>query len=59
MRPDGVWRTSTHSGGKACVEVATRRGQVAVRDSKDPRGPVLWFEPDTWRAFVGSVAAAD
>lgn len=27
---------------------------VAVRDSKDPTGPVLAFTPDAWRAFVGS-----
>lgn len=60
MRPDGAWRKSTHSAGSGnCVEVATRRGQVAVRDSKDPRGPVLWFDPNTWRAFVGSVAGTD
>ncbi|MFI2646499.1 DUF397 domain-containing protein [Micromonospora fulviviridis] len=28
---------------------------VAVRDSKDPSGPVLTFDPASWRA---SVAAA-
>lgn len=27
-------------------------GVVAVRDSKDPHGPVLAFAPDAWRAFV-------
>ncbi|MET8261816.1 DUF397 domain-containing protein [Micromonospora sp. NPDC005553] len=51
------WRKSTRSNGSggACVEVASNLpGLVAVRDSKDPTGPVLVFAPDTWRAFVGS-----
>ncbi|MET7708896.1 DUF397 domain-containing protein [Micromonospora sp. NPDC005413] len=45
------WRKSVRSGpdGGNCVE-------VAVRDSKDPTGPVLAFTPDAWRAFVGSDA---
>ncbi|MDW5328727.1 DUF397 domain-containing protein [Plantactinospora sp. KLBMP9567] len=50
-----VWRTSTRSGGNggACVEVADNLpGVVAVRDSKDPTGPVLAFRPDSWRIFV-------
>ncbi|MFI6233864.1 DUF397 domain-containing protein [Micromonospora sp. NPDC050784] len=51
------WRKSTRSNGSggACVEVAANLpGLVAVRDSKDPVGPVLVFPPDAWRAFVGS-----
>ncbi|WP_433535214.1 DUF397 domain-containing protein [Micromonospora sp. CA-249363] len=50
------WRKSTRSNGSggACVEVADNLpGLVAVRDSKDPDGPVLVFEPGAWRAFVG------
>ncbi|WMF04564.1 DUF397 domain-containing protein [Micromonospora robiginosa] len=30
---------------------------VGVRDSKDPSGPALAFEPTSWRAFVAQVAA--
>ena len=49
-----VWRRSTscdHNG--ACVEVAGLDERVvAVRDSKDPSGPVLIFGTDAWRAFV-------
>ncbi|MFC6882773.1 MULTISPECIES: DUF397 domain-containing protein [Actinomadura] len=39
----GVWRKSSHSGsnGGDCVELAYVRDAVAVRDSKDPGGPVL------------------
>ena len=49
-----VWRKSTRSGPWTdnCVEVAFIDGTVAVRDSKDPTGPVLVFTPGEWDAFV-------
>jgi Domain of unknown function (DUF397) len=48
-----AWRKSTRSNdGGNCVEVAKTSGAVAVRDSKDPTGPVLVFTPDAWRAFI-------
>jgi hypothetical protein len=53
-----VWRKSSLSNGNggACVEVADNlTGLVAVRDSKDPHGPVLTFSPDQWRAFTGGI----
>ncbi|GAA3348027.1 DUF397 domain-containing protein [Amorphoplanes nipponensis] len=49
------WHKSTRSGsnGGDCVEVAGNLpGVVAVRDSKDPDGPVLIFGRDTWAAFI-------
>ncbi|WP_341720881.1 DUF397 domain-containing protein [Micromonospora sp. FIMYZ51] len=49
------WRKSTKSGGNGgnCVEVADNLSDVvAVRDSKDPAGPVLTFGPVAWRAFL-------
>ncbi|MBG0814835.1 DUF397 domain-containing protein [Planomonospora sp. ID82291] len=51
------WRKSSYStDGGNCVEVAGNLpGVVAVRDSKDPDGPVLTFSPDQWRAFTGGV----
>ncbi|MFC6882772.1 MULTISPECIES: DUF397 domain-containing protein [Actinomadura] len=38
-----VWRKSSRSGsnGGACVELATIGDVVAVRDSKDPGGPMI------------------
>ncbi|MBE1491137.1 DUF397 domain-containing protein [Plantactinospora soyae] len=57
---DARWRKSTRSGtnGGNCVEVADNLpGVVAVRDSKDPTGPVLNFGPAAWRAFVGQAAS--
>ncbi|MDW5329721.1 DUF397 domain-containing protein [Plantactinospora sp. KLBMP9567] len=52
------WRKSTRSNstGGDCVEVADNlAGVVAVRDSKDPSGPVLSFGPDAWRIFVSDL----
>ena len=39
-----------------CVEVANLSGgQIGVRDSKNPEGPVLRFTHDEWHAFIGGV----
>ena len=46
------WRKSSHSGNNGCVEVAFIQDQVAVRDSKDPSGPVLVFNAHEWFAFI-------
>lgn len=50
-----VWRKSARSSstGQNCVEVATSRaGLVAVRDSKDPAGPMLVLSSWDWETFV-------
>ncbi|MFI2711820.1 DUF397 domain-containing protein [Micromonospora sp. NPDC018662] len=49
------WRKSSHSGDEgACVEMAPLSATVAVRDSKDPTGPVLVFPPAAWAAFTAA-----
>jgi Domain of unknown function (DUF397) len=54
-----VWRKSSWSGGNGnCVEAAANLpGIVAVRDSKDPDGPVLAFSTAEWRTFTAGVKA--
>jgi len=50
------WRKSTRSSGPLggnCVEVASFDGGMAVRDGKNPTGPVLLFTTAEWDAFVG------
>jgi Domain of unknown function (DUF397) len=51
------WRKSSFSYVNGdCVEVAGRTGgPVSVRDSKNPSGAVLAFDPVQWHAFVGGV----
>jgi hypothetical protein len=46
------WQKSTYSGINGCIEVAFRDGRVAIRDSKDPQGPVLVFSAVEWHAFL-------
>ena len=52
---------STYSSGDAhgeCVEVARNiPTTIAVRDSKQPNGPLLQLTPTTWTAFTAHVGA--
>lgn len=50
------WRKSSRSSdtGTNCVEVAFVPDAVAVRDSKDPNGPMLTFSTSTFAAFLTS-----
>jgi hypothetical protein len=52
-----IWRKSTRSqgGGENCVEVAAIARAVAIRDSKDPYGPVYVMRSDAFRALVGRI----
>ncbi len=50
-----AWRKSTLSAHNGCVEVAFVDDHVAVRDSKDRRGPVLVFTRTEWTAFVAGI----
>ncbi|MEV6945910.1 DUF397 domain-containing protein [Streptomyces sp. NPDC051172] len=49
------WRKSSYSGdqGGNCLEVAeSPHSTIAIRDSKNPAGPVLTLRPDAFRRFV-------
>ena len=48
-----VWRKSSASaGGGECVEVASWKSSVLVRDSGSPSVAVLEFPQVRWRQFV-------
>lgn len=49
-----MWRKSSRSGSEGnCVEVARPAPPVtAVRDSKNPTGPVLIFPTPAWTRFL-------
>lgn len=56
-----AWRKSRQSSSQTqeCVEVAPTERAVAVRDSKDPDGPVLTFATHAWGAFLTTLKARD
>jgi hypothetical protein len=50
-----AWRKSSFSGPNSddCVEVAhLPGGGRAIRDSKNPNGPILELTPVQWAAFL-------
>ncbi|WP_084219845.1 DUF397 domain-containing protein [Spirillospora albida] len=53
------WRKSSRSAsnGAECVELAGVSGAVAVRDSKDPDGPVLLLTRAALRTAMKAVPA--
>jgi hypothetical protein len=54
------WRKSSYSGdeGGQCVEIAeTPHTTIAVRDSKNPAGPILTLGPAAFSTFVNWTAA--
>jgi len=63
------WRKSSYSGNGSCVEVAPvpgtdsaaaeARDVIAVRDSKDLRGPALTFTTRQWRSFAAGIKAGE
>jgi hypothetical protein len=48
-----AWRKSSWSTSQSnCVEVALSEVLTAVRDSKNPAGPVLAFPVSSWAEFL-------
>ena len=51
-----AWRKSKRSQqGADCVEVAALPNGVAVRDSKNPDGPMLTFRTPAFAALLESI----
>lgn len=53
------WRKSSYSGdeGGNCVEVAEATSVIAIRDSKNPAGPILNLDPAAFSTFVNWTSA--
>lgn len=53
------WRKSSRSTGQGgnCVEVAGLTGRIAVRDSKNPNGPILAFDTPAFATFLRMIKA--
>ena len=43
-------QASTHNG--QCIEIASAPGKIAIRDSKDPDGPILVYTSAEFNAFL-------
>jgi hypothetical protein len=55
-----AWRKAKRSIGNGdCVEIAPVSGNIAVRDSKDPAGPVLRYSADAWKMFLSEAGQGD
>lgn len=53
------WRKSSRSGdeaGSECVEVAFVGAATALRDSKNPNGPVLVLPAPGWASLLGATS---
>ena len=58
----GNWRRSTRCGGGDCVEVAQAPrppGDIVIRDSADPTGPILMFPRQAFVDFTDAVKAGE
>jgi Domain of unknown function (DUF397) len=43
-------QSSSHNG--QCVEIASAASKIAIRDSKDPDGPILVYTTAEFKAFL-------
>jgi hypothetical protein len=50
-------QASTHNG--ACIEIASAIGNIAMRDSKDPGGPILVYTPAEFSAFLDGARSGE
>jgi hypothetical protein len=48
-----TWVKALYSGSNGqCVEIASSAGKIAIRDSKDPDGPILVYTTGEFKAFL-------
>jgi hypothetical protein len=50
-----TWVKSNRCDTNACTEVADLGGEVGLRNSDDPDGPVVPFSKETWANFLAAV----
>ena len=57
---DLPWQKASASGTNGCVELAPLEdGGVAVRDAKNPAGPVLAFTRHEWSCFLDGMGKGE
>ncbi|HEY8984344.1 MAG TPA: DUF397 domain-containing protein [Streptomyces sp.] len=62
--PEAAWFKSSYSGSdqSTCVEVADVRrdfDEVAIRDSKNPRGPVILLSSAPFTSLIDHLRSTD
>jgi|ADGO01.1.fsa_nt_gi Domain of unknown function (DUF397). len=57
METEPLWRKSRRCESGACVEFAAFGGDAAIRDSTDPRGPILRFPRAEWVTFLDRITS--
>jgi hypothetical protein len=55
FREVSIWRVSSWSAGGNCIEVATRKSNVQVRDTKNRSLGLLSFPSTAWEDFIRAV----
>ena len=45
-------KAHSSSANGACIEIASATGNIAIRDSKDPNGPILVYTQSEFSAFL-------
>ena len=60
-RSEARWiKSSASNGNGTCVEAASvKEGEILVRNSRDPEGPVLSFTKAEWVAFLAGAKAGE
>jgi hypothetical protein len=54
---DLIWRVSSKSNGKECVEVGQTEAAVIVRDTKNRDCGLLSFPSTAWKDFISTIQA--
>ncbi|MFI6078873.1 DUF397 domain-containing protein [Actinoplanes sp. NPDC051343] len=49
------WRKSSYCSDNGCVEVAHTTSHILMRDSTDPAGTTLAFDPQAWQHFITAI----
>ncbi|GLY19954.1 hypothetical protein Kisp01_69680 [Kineosporia sp. NBRC 101677] len=60
MNGDTQWQKATKSGQNGdCVEARRQNGQIQIRDSKNPNGPILTFTQAEFAAWIEGAARGE
>ena len=53
-------KSSMSNGATQCVETTSiKEGEILVRNSRDPEGPILAFTKAEWVAFIAGAKAGE